>query len=114
MAAIQRAVEGSDSARQLSQLSTRPRLYPATSHARSIRAIDVGTVQKEHMEVRRGPRVVCTAESGNHIRVFAASVIPAHKLYSSKSKFRMILKIELIALVLMFVLANMMTRGFEL
>jgi len=36
---------------QLSQLGTRRRLHPAKLDARPIRAIDVDTVQKEHMEV---------------------------------------------------------------
>ena len=47
--------ETSDSVRdgvcQVRQLSTRGRLHPAKSEARSIRAIDVDTVQKKHMEV---------------------------------------------------------------
>ena len=36
----------SNSVRQLGQLSTRRRLHPAKSGARSIRAIDVDTIQK--------------------------------------------------------------------
>ena len=37
--------------RQLSQLGIRGCLHPAKPDARSIRAIDVGTIQKEHVRI---------------------------------------------------------------
>ena len=40
-----------DGVRQVGQLRTCRCLHPAKSHARSIRAIEVDTVQKEHVEM---------------------------------------------------------------